>query len=322
MELKGAERGRVEAVTSGGLTWVNIEKPTQKEMSILAQNYPFHHLALEDCLSKIQLTKIDKHEDYLFLLLHFPSLRNEGRVILPSQLSIFLGKNYLVTIHQGDIKPLSEKFQACKKDEQARQSTICKSSAYLLYRIIDGLVDSFFPILDKVLGELNEIEDWVFDERVEVVREVSVLRREIAVLRRIAFPLKRVVVDLVKEASRYTADDLSIYFSDVQDHMDKVWETLEECKETIEIYKDTDFMLSTEKTSKILAILTIIFTLSIPATVVGTLYGMNIHLPGGIQTGPWILPFFGVYTTFIILLIASAIPALLMLWYFRRLGWL
>ena len=115
----------------------------------------------------------------------------------------------------------------------------------------------------------------------------SLLRREITTLRRIVFPLRRTVLDLTKDAQRFSKEDLTPYFRDVQDHIEKVYETLEEAKETVEIYKDTDFMLSTEKTNKILAVLTIVFTLSIPATVIGTFYGMNINIPGGIITGPW-----------------------------------
>jgi magnesium transporter len=88
----------------------------------------------------------------------------------------------------------------------------------------------------------------------------------------------------------------------------------------MEIYKDTDFMLSTEKSNKILAILTIIFTLAIPATVIGTFYGMNLNLPGGLETGNWDIV--GPYTTLLFVMIASALPACIMLVYFRRLGWI
>lgn len=316
-EVKAA---RIEEISCGGLSWINIEKPTQRELDFLSLNYSFHPLALEDCVSKIQLPKIDKYGDYLFILLHFPSFKNDGQVVFASQLSIFLGKNYIVTIHQGDIKPLSDMFRSCKENEQIRRSILCNSVGYTFYRLLDALVDSFFPILDNVLRELDGIEDKVFDEKVEAVREVTSLRRRIADLRRIAFRLKRVVAGLAKEVNRFSTSDLTAYFDDIQDHIDKVWETLEECKETIEIYKDTDFVLNTEKTNKILAILTIVFTLSIPATVVGTIYGMNIHLPGGLEPEPW--DFLGPYTTFIILLIISLVPALLMLWYFRRVRWI
>ncbi|MEM2924311.1 MAG: magnesium transporter CorA family protein [Methanocellales archaeon] len=308
----------MEILSQGELNWVYIEAPTEREINFLAQNYHFHSLALDDCISKVQLPKVDKYEDYLFIVLHFPAFSAEGRMF-SSQLSIFLGKNYLVTISTSDLKPLSEVFQKCKIDERAR-SEVLRSPGYLLYYIIDQLVDSLFPILDKIISDLDDIEDKVFDEKVEAVREVTILRRRIARLRRVTYPLKRVIEELSREISHYIKDDLSIYFSDVEDHIDKVWATLDECKEIIEIYKDTDFMLSTEKTNKILAVLTIFFTLSIPATVIAQIYGMNIPLPGGVETGPW--TFLGPYTTLIILLIISAIPALAMLWYFRRAGWL
>jgi magnesium transporter len=114
-------------------------------------------------------------------------------------------------------------------------------------------------------------------------------------------------------------EELGLFFDDVIDHIDKVIETLEESRETMEIYKDTDFVLSTEKTNKVLAVLTIIFTLAIPATVIGTFYGMNIHLPGGADTDLMVL---GPYTSFIIIILASAVPVVLMFTYFKKLGWI
>ena len=125
---------------------------------------------------------------------------------------------------------------------------------------------------------------------------------------------------ITSDIQKFSAHDLTLYFDNVKDHIDKVLEALEESKETIEIYKDTDYMLSTEKTNKILAILTIFFTLSIPSTIIGTLYGMNVNLPGGIGTGSWYL--FGPYTTFLLLLMISLTGVLLMAWYFHRLGWI
>ncbi|MEM1525433.1 MAG: magnesium transporter CorA family protein [Nitrososphaerales archaeon] len=309
----------LEQISCKGITWINIEKPTREHITLLAQRYPFHRLDLEDCLSKIQLSKVDEYENYLFIILHFPIL-NESGMIQSSQVSIFLGEDYLITIHQGDLKPLVEFFQSCKNEENRREKLINKGSAFLLYHIIDSLVDNIFPILDKLVGELNEVEDKVFDEKIEAVREVTLLRRKIADLRRITFPLRRVTKDLATKVQRFSNQDILNYFDDVNDHIEKVWDILEECKETIEIYKDTDFMLSTEKTNKILAILTIVFTLSIPATVIAAFYGMNIPLPGGIETGPW--TFLGPYTTLIVIIIMAAIPALLMLIIFYRLGWI
>ena len=189
----------------------------------------------------------------------------------------------------------------------------------MLHSIIDVLVDDLFHILKKVIGNIHDIEDDVFDEHLAIAKEISLIRREITILRRTIFPLRRIVSLVTHLVQKVSEEDLTLYYDDVNDHIDTVIEILEESREAIEIYKDTDFMLSTEKTNKILGILTILFTLSIPATVIGTFYGMNIELPGGIEkTGS--SHFFGPYTTFIIIIVVSITSALFMVWYFRKLG--
>jgi magnesium transporter len=235
-------------------------------------------------------------------------------------LSIFIGLNYLVTVHQGDLKPLVEKFQICLSYEKQREVFMNESSGHLLYNIIDTLVDNLFNTLIKVIDDLHDIEDDVFNPKLAIAKEISYIRREITALRRIIIPLRRIIRYITNDVQKFSEQDLTLYFDDVKDHIDKVLEALEESKETIEIFKDTDYMLSTEKTNKILGVLTILFTLSIPSTIIGTLYGMNINLPGRIETDSLYL--FGPYTTFILLLIISLVSALLMAWYFHRLGWI
>lgn len=309
----------MRSISHGGLEWTDIENPSEKDVEFLAGKYRFHRLNLEDCLSKRQLTKLDKHEEYLFALLHCPSYDDRRRMIVSSQVSIFLGKDYVVTLHPEGFKSLADLFQSCEKNEHERQQVMGKSSAHLLYRVVDKLVDELFPELDRLTNDLSDIEDKVFDERISVAGQVSNLRRQIADLRRIVSPLRRTIPDLAVDAQRFASEDLAPFFSDIKDHVEKVWETLDEAKETIEIYFDTDYILSTEKTNNVLAILTIIFTLTVPASVVASIYGMNVNLPGGIQMGPW--TFLGPYTTLIVLLSISLVPALAMIYYFRRLGW-
>jgi len=314
-------QGNFETITNNGLTWIDIQNPTHSKIDILGRKYFFHELNLEDCLSKRQIPKMDKYADHIFAVLHFPSIDKEKSTTLRfSQLSIFAGMNYLVTIHQGDLKPLEEMFELCKHSEKYRAAQMGKSSGYLLHSIIDMLVDDLLHILMKVIGNLDDIEDAVFDDKVAIVKEISLLRREITVLRRIVVPLKRIVTEITKNIQGFSEEDLTQYYDDVKDHIDKVLEELDVAHETIEIYKDTDFMLNTEKTNQTLSILTILFTLSIPATVIGAFYGMNVNMPGGIVTGSW--TFLGPYTTLIIILIISTVPALLMIWYFRRIRWM
>ena len=304
--------------------WTDLQNPDRNDVEQLAQKYNFNALNIEDCMTKFELPKLDSYDDHFFVILHFPPLSQKVGISKNSQLSIFLGKDFLVTVHQGDLRPLVELVEICKtgSDEQRKDRLLGKSSGILLHEIIDVLVDDLLHTSRKIIANLDELEDRVFDETKPVARSIALLRREINRLRRIANPLKRFVLEIAKNIKQFSGGEdkeLTLYFDDVIDHIDKVIETLEESRETMEIYKDTDFVLSTEKTNKVLAVLTIIFTLAIPSTVIGTFYGMNVNLPGGMDNN---LMFFGNFTTFIIIILASAIPAIMMFVYFKKLGWI
>jgi magnesium transporter len=307
----------VNSISNDSLEWIDVDEPNRVILNTLAENYNLHHLHVEDCLSKIQLPKVEKYADTLFVILQFP-VYNNG-IPRGMQLSIFIGFNFLITIHKGEIKPLAELFNICKSDDTQRVM-IMSNPVVLLHKIIDMLVDELLHVIIKIEGNIEDIEDLVFDEKISAIRSITYVRREILALRRIILPLRRVVADIAKESQRFSSSDMSPYWNDVKDHVEKAIDMLDVANETINIYKDTDFILSSEKTNKILAVLTIIFTLSIPATLIATFYGMNVILPGGVGDEPWM--FFGKYTTLIVIVILSAASALFMLYYFYRKGWL
>ena len=135
------------------------------------------------------------------------------------------------------------------------------------------------------MSQMEDVEDSVFDENVEAAQEVAILRRDIIAQRRIIWPLRTVIVELEGKLKKFTTMDMSAYLGDLLDHINKIWETLDECKEVIEVFKDADFVLSTEYVNRIMRILTILATIMLPFMVVSSLYGMNIHLPGGLTSG-------------------------------------
>lgn len=305
-------------------SWIDLQSPDRKEIEKLSEKYHFNALNIEDCLTKFELPKLDSYDDHFFVILHFPPLATKKNMPKHSQLSIFVGRDFLVTIHQGDLKPLVDLVDMCKSeaDGERKKRLLGKSPGFLLHEIIDVLVDDLLHTSRRIIANMDDIEDGVFDETKSVAKSIALLRREINTLRRIVNHLKKFVLEIAKSVKRFSVseeEDLTLYFDDVIDHIDKVIETLEESRETMEIYKDTDFMLSTEKTNKVLAVLTIIFTLTIPATVIGTFYGMNVNLPGGNVANPTAVQ---AYIPFIIAVLGAVIPAAWMLAYFRKLGWL
>jgi magnesium transporter len=310
------EDGKVTSIINGGTTWIDVLDPTQTEMAILARDYHFHSLDLDACLSTRQLTKMEDHEEYYFVMLQIPNQAGQG-VIGSNQVSMFLGKDYLVTIHPSSLRPLSALFQSCRDDEKER-SAVMKSSAYLACRIIDGLVDGIFSILDDVQASLDSVEAVVFDEKKSSARAINATRRQIAVLRRIVYPLGLYITDLAK-AQKFSKEDLTIYFSDIRHKVGKLSASIEEMKEMVEIYNDTDFVTSSNRTNTVLSFLTIIFTLTLPAAVIAAIYGMNVPIPGALTPGPW--EFLGTYTSLIVIIVVMLVPTATMALYFKHRGW-
>jgi magnesium transporter len=318
--------GYFETIHNLDFIWIDIQNPSRDQINMLGKQYSFHELNLDDSLSKVHIPKVDKYKDHLFIILNFPvNMQGEDKreydIPKVSQISIFVGTNYIITIHQPEVKSLVEMFQNCKSNKMEREILMGDSPAFLLHSILDALVSDLFHRLTKIEGNLDDFEDEIFDERTKSAeaKTINLLRREITSLRRIAIPLRNRIFEITKEIQRFSKDDLMPYYNDVEDHVEKIIETLEEAKETIEIYKDVYFMLNTEKSNKILSILTIIFTLSIPITVISSFYGMNISIPGRVESPP---TFLGPYTSMIIVIVVSIILTLLMYWYFRRAGWM
>ena len=307
-------------IKGNNFRWINIDLLDRDSVNALSEVHPFHQLDLEDCVSKNQLPKIDDYEDYLFIILHFPRYLKERRFSIPMQIAIFLGRDFLVTVYSEDLKPINRIFEACRDSETTRNNYTGKTSYYLVYRLVLALVENLMQMAAKVMSDIEALEEKVFDETVDAVREVTGLRHNISNLRRTIFPLKRVLHELERRIEHFSKDEtLDVYFGDLADSIDKVWEIIESCKEMSEIYKDTDYIISSDRTNKILAILTLVFTFSIPATVIGTLYGMNVRVPGGLEDAP---TFLGPYTTFFLIIAAAVISVLGMFVVFRKFRWL
>lgn len=302
----------IQIITHGKLTWVNIEHPTAADIEYLRERYDFHPLDYEDVLSKIQRPKIDEYEDYLFIVMHFPVFDKSKRVTTPSEVDIFIGAGYLVTIHDGRLKPLLDFFVACEGDEVTRKRYMGKSTGHLLYQVLDRLVDYCFPILDRVVDNIEEIEDQAFSEDVrEMVREISIVRRDLIALRRIIKPQIPVIANLEHRDRDFLHEDLDVYFGDVADAFNRIWDTLEDYKEVVEGLSDTVDTLTSYRINEVMRVLTTISVILLPLSLLSGIYGMNIDLP--LDENPW---------AWIIILGFMGFIVLGMLGYFRRKHWL
>ena len=273
---------RIQSIVFGRLRWIDIESPTLEVTDYLAQNYPFHKLELDDCLSRIQRPKIDYDEDdnYLFLVFHFPVFNKEARVTLASQVSVFLGKDYLITLHEGNLKPLPAFFIDCNTNENTREEMMSHGPGYLLYQILDRLVTYCFPILNKIGNNIDTVEEKVFGEDArEAVRELSMLRRDVLSFRRMTRPQTEVFEWLEKSDLSLIKEDTEVYFGDLADHNHKIMDTLDEYKEVIDGLNDTNTTLASFRINQVMRVLTVISVILLPLTLIASVYGMNVDLP-------------------------------------------
>ena len=147
--------------------WINITEPDSEKLAVLAKKYKFHELDLEDCLQKTERPKIDEYDKYLFIILQFPIYNKKHHRFDTEQLNIFIGQDYLITVHQGKLKALNEIAEACKDKLKSRKVFFGEGSGtgYLLYEIISVLFNAIYPVTDKIQLSIKSIEDEIFESK-------------------------------------------------------------------------------------------------------------------------------------------------------------
>ncbi len=308
----GKDPLRVETIEYNGLRWINIERPDDAEIAWMHGNFDFNLLHLEDVTSRLQRPKIDDYEDYLFIVLHFPVHNKAERTTMPAELDVFVGQDYVVTVHDGKLRPLNRLFEQCRNNSGKRHGLMSRTPSFVLYRIIDVLVDYCFPIISKLAERLEELDDNIFTSSSrDNIYEISVVRRDIIAFRRIIKPQISILASL--EHRKRTADheDMEAYFSDISDHISKIWDSLEEFKDIIEGLSATYDSLSTHRLNQVIKTLTVISVIMLPLTLISGIYGMNVPIPA--QNEWWSFPLI------IFFLVATASA---MLFFFHSRKWL
>lgn len=267
----------IRQIDFNGLTWIDITKPTKKEIDMLEEKYQFHELPLEDCLTEHQRSKVDEYDDYCFIVMHFPRYRKETMRLESEEMDIFLGHNYLITLHEGELKPLVAFSRMCQSRPEARENFMSEGSALLLYEIIKRLFDYCFPMLDKIGTMLDGQNKTIFKQQSRLMlEEISRAKMQIINYRRIIKPLRPVILTLEKVIRRYLPEDMEMYFDDITDKAEKVWDMLENYKEVVEAIDGTYESLTSHRMNNLMRTFTTLQVVILPMTLVSGLFSMNV----------------------------------------------
>jgi magnesium transporter len=283
----------VHELTASGLTWVNVVSPDVETAQELALRFGWHPLDVEDLVSKRQRPKVDDYEDdgYLFAVLHFPVFDQAVQRLNAAEIDIFIGHDYVVTVPNRELLPVTRLFERCREDERLREQLFARGSGRLLYEVLDDLFDYCFPILDKIAHKLDVIEDEMFEGRsYEVVRDLSNVKQEIISYRKIIKPERSTLRVLERRVESFLPEELEMYFDDIVDSAERIWDLLDNYKEVVEGLESTNESVIAHKQGDVLRILTVIATIALPLTLIASLFGMNVLFPGeGTHHAFWVI---------------------------------
>src|ERR671917_814771 len=267
------ETPHVDIVEAPGLRWINIERPRAIDRAWLEERFEFHALDYEDVFSRNQRPKVDEYDDYLFCVLHFPRYDKAVARLNAAELDLFVGPDFLITLPNEPLQPLEYLFERCRTNEELRDSLFSKGPGYLLYKIVDDCVDASFPMLRKIGNKLERIEEDIFEEgsSAEVVRDLSNIKQEIINFRKIIRPQRPAFQDLERNKARYIAEDLEIYFEDIIDASERVWDMLENFKEVVEALEATNESAIAHRTNETFRLLTAFSVIVLPLTLIASI---------------------------------------------------
>ncbi len=278
----------MRTLTEHGITWVDLINPPPGELRQLQQKYGFHELDIEDCLSEHERPKVDEYERYLFIVLHIPYEDPTTGRLEKDEVDIFLGHDYVITLHEGKLKVLEEFWTKLEASDTDRVTFLRQGTGYFLYELAEHLFASVFPIVDQVNRERRAIERRLFEtkDQQDMLRAILDLKRKVIVLRNILVPQRSVVASLEHKYSKFSPEALEVYFQNIVDAIERQTLLVETAREVVDALQDTHTAWIQHRTNQIIRILTILSVVLLPLNLLTGMYGMNVRLP--LAEEPWI----------------------------------
>lgn len=263
----------MKQITENNLTWVDIEKPTSKDIDWLKTNFNFHPITLEELIPPSAREKVEQFPEYLFMVIYIPVFNEKRRTTKPAELDILTTKNYVITVHQEPIEPLGSFLKKCQI-RNSREKCFGETTGHLIYYLIEDLLNFANRQLNHVSKNIEKVEDGVFKniER-DMIKEISFIKRDILDFRMAVKPMHRILKSLCEKCKSFwpEREDLKIYFNDLVGDYEKIWGEADNFTETINALETTNTNLLNDKTNAIVKTFTILSFITFPTMLIITL---------------------------------------------------
>jgi magnesium transporter len=262
--------------------WLDLTDPGEQEIATLGKVFSFHPLALEDMLKRGQRPKLDDFGDYMFLVYYGVGEGEDGTRMALEEVHAFLSGGYIVTAHQG-------RSPALEEARERLEAKSPRSEQFVIYRVLDGLTDTFFPVLDRLDERMEQLDEEIFDRPVpSQLEEITALRRELVALRRVVTPQRDLLargVDDILEIPGLEADSRN-YFRDVYDHAIRISDQIDSYRDLLAGSRDAYLSVVSNRLNQITKQLTVVATIFLPLSFIVGFFGQNFKwLVTNIDTG-------------------------------------
>jgi len=297
------------AETNKNFVWVDVEDPSKEDFDFLKKHFLIHSLACDQIFDSNLRPKLQDFENHLAITFHEPV--QEDKSFFFSRLDIFIGKNFIITLHQGSLPSID----AIKENLSKNPNILKKGPSFMTYTIIDTIVENYFPVLDELDSLADEIEDKVFinygDK--ETLKRIFYLKRRLIEFRKRISPEREILSTLSRTDSKIIDSKYSIYFRDIYDHLIRISDMVDIYRDLVTSVLDVYVSVQSNKLNEVMKVLTVIATIMMPLTLITGFYGMNVSFPE--------IDFFGAYTYYFIFVLMLIVSILLIL-FFKKKKWL
>jgi len=290
--------------------WVDIHLHDEAETDILRDVFQFHPLTIEDCVHDGTRPKLDDFGEYLFLVMHGINFNLETDTLKTTELDVFLGSNSLITIH----KERMPSIDSTREYVRANPRFLAQGTDALLHRIVDTLVDNYYPTFETIREAIEDIETQIFDnpKAQDVLPPLFRLKKDLLYLRRRLHPQWEVIRLLATESFALIQAHQAIYFSDINDHIARLNDLIHNYNELIDSTVQTYLSFTSYHLNEVMRVLTIIATIMMPLTLIVGIYGMNFEFMPELHWRP----------AYFIVIGAMVVITLGMVRFFRKRGWM
>lgn len=291
--------------------WLDVENPSEQDLAKIGEEFHLHPLAIEDASHEHQRPKVEEYEQFYFVVFYTVERPQETKQLKIHEIDMFLGKNYLITVHEKPIAELNEVEQRWTRNVKQLEWGI----GVLLYTLLDTIVDSYFPIVDTLVDQAEDLEDRMFmgsKHNTAFTQELLDLKKQFLALRRIATPERDVLNVLTNRDNPLFDEHVLIYFRDVYDHITRLADTVDLYRDQLSTVMDANLSIVSNDLNKVMRTLTVASIILMVDSLIAGIYGMNF------ENIPELHLYYGYFGALILMAVISILLALC----FKRLKWL